>query len=66
MFEHLANGWKFAVAVATSQYTHGTVIGAVGGVIHFIPALSKIGGAVVAAMGVYVLVRAGIASARKS
>lgn len=66
MFERLATGWKSAVAVVSSQYTQGAAIVGVGGVIDFFPAqLGKYGGIAIAAMGVYVLAKAIVASVKK-
>lgn len=65
MFEKLAEGWKASVAVVSSQYTHGLSIMAVGGTVDYIPALHKFGGAVIAAMGFYVMVKAVWASVKK-
>mgnify|MGYP003392990521 CR=1 FL=1 len=65
MFDRLAAGWKAAVAVASSQYTQDTAIVVAGGAIQFIPFLTEHGGAAIAAIVVYVLCKAVVASAKK-
>jgi hypothetical protein len=66
MYARLAAGWQALVAIVTSQYTQGTAIVAAGGAIQFIPALTEHGGAAVAAMGVYVLGKAIVASVKQT
>jgi hypothetical protein len=65
MLDRLAKGFQALVALVTSPYTHGTAIVAAGGAIQFIPFLTEHGGAAVAAMGVYVLTKAIVASVNK-
>ena len=67
MFDNLAKGYQAVVAIVTSPYTRGSALVGGGGVVGYWPdALGWYGGIAIAAMGVYVLIKSVVESAKKA